>query len=280
MAPSTLTVRRARCTSAVPFLFPAAQLREERYHDGALSYNNPTILAIEEAKIFWGSTDTQNLVVSVGCGITRERHNEGSGPLSCCTRSFFGNMSASKQNKELQLHSYGIVRLDPALDTDVVSLDDFEAISRLQQSFSDVLHHDVAFVELLEAAAFRLLSSFFYFEVSQPFLKPTSTEHSITGMIRPRIPSSSLQHLYKHEIFQSLFFMVDGKPVTFSMPKKVNVRVEDLDSPIEILLCDKSHRAKISGSPMSITDLLEAQNSFYCRRGTRKRRIPTRRSSN
>jgi hypothetical protein len=258
----------------VPFLFPAAQLRGEGYYDGALAYNNPTVLAIEEAKSFWGADDTRSLVLSIGCGITRERHNNKNGPLSCCTHSFFEGMSATKQNSDLILRGYRFTRLDPFLDIDVVFLDDFEAIPRLQQSFATMLKHDVAFAELLHTAAIKLLSSLFYFEPdAQLARKPMSTEHIVTGMIRPRIPSDCLQHLYQHVFFHSLYFMVNKKAVTFSMPKKVCVRVKDLNSPVKILLCSKLHRARISGSPMSMTNLLEIQSSFYRRAGSRKRRI-------
>jgi hypothetical protein len=269
-----LTMCRARCTSAVPFLFPVALLHGEGYYDGGLAYNNPTLLAIEEAKSFWGPDDTRTLVLSIGCGTARKQHNARNGPLSCCTHSFFESMSAAKQNSDLLLRGYRFTRLDPSLDIDVVALDDFEAISRLQQSFSTMLSHDIAFAELLHSAAFQLLSSLFYLEiVPQLVPRPLSPELCVVGMIRPRLPSSSLQHLHRHETFPSLYFLVNGRPVTFSMPKKVSVRVTDLNESIEILLCNQSQRARISGSPMSIVNLCEAQENFYCRFGSRKRRV-------
>jgi hypothetical protein len=274
-----LILCRARCTSAVPFLFPVALLHGEGYYDGGLAYNNPTLLAIEEAKSFWGPDDTRTLVMSIGCGTARKQHNARKGPLSCCTHSFFESMSAEKQNSDLLLRGYGFTRLDPSLDIDVVALDDFEAIPRLQQSFCTMLSHDIAFIELLHSAAFQLLSSLFYLEiVPQLAPRPVSSELCVMGMIRPRLPSSCLQHLHRHEAFPSLYFLVNGRPFTFSMPKKVSVRVKDLNESLEILLCNQSQRARISGSPMSIVNLCKAQDNFYCRTGSRKRRA-ARRSS-
>jgi hypothetical protein len=264
----------------VPLLFPAARLQEEWFYDGALVHNNPTVLAIEEAKHFWGSNGTRNLVLSVGCGTTRERLNARNGPISCCTNSFLESMSAAKQNSDLLLCGYHFTRLDPCLDVDLVSLDDFEAMPKLQQSFAAMLSHDVAFVELLKGTAFELLSWFFYFEVlSLPVLQcKKSMEYSVTGMIRPRKPPSKLRHLYRHEVFQSLYFTVNGRPFSFSMPKKVSVLVKDLDSAIQVCLCSRSHQAQISGSPMSANELFAAQERFYRRPGSRKRSI-TRDSS-
>jgi hypothetical protein len=264
----------------VPFLFPPAQLQDETYHDGALAYNNPTILAIEEAKLFWGPAEGRALVLSIGCGVTKNRHNDWKGPMSSCTRSFLESMSAAKQNSVLLLQGCRFTRLDPSLDMDAVSLDDFEAIPRLQQSFASKLAHDLAFVESLRSAAFQLLSSLFYFEVvSPPVFRPASTDYSITGMIRPRLPPKSLQHLYRHAVFRSLYFVVNEKSFTFSMPKKVNVRVNDLSSPLRIKLSNRVYEAWISGSPVAVTDILQVQDSFYRRLGSRKRRMP-RKSSN
>lgn len=232
------------------------------------------MLAIEEAKLFWGPNEALNTILSVGCGVTRDQYNERKGPLFCCTQSFFEGMSATKQNSELLLRGYHFMRLDPSLDMEVASLDDSAAIPRLQHSFSNTLVHDIAFSELLHAAAFQLLSAMFYFEVvSQPVLKSKSKEYFVTGIIRPRIPAKCLQHLHSHDNFGNLHFRVQGKPISFSMPKRISVRVRDLESPLEIELANKTRRARISGLPRSVAELLQLQESFYRRHGSQKRRI-------
>lgn len=214
------------------------------------------------------------MVLSIGCGGTRNQQNDRESPLFCCTHSFFEGMSASRQNSELILRGYRFTRLDPFLDIDGVSLDDFQSIPKLQQSFSTMLSHDTAFVELLRSAAFELISSMFYFEiVSQPVFRPKSTEYSVTGTIRPRLPSSSLRHLYRHEYFHPLHFVVETKRLRFSMPKRVNIRVKNLDSPVNVALSCKAYQARISGSPMSVTELLRVQECFYRRKGSLKRRM-------
>lgn len=235
-------------------------------------YNNPTLPAIEEARALWQSDGSRNTVLSIGCGTAKERLKNRNGPLSCCTNSFFESMSAAKQSSDLQLKGYHFTRLDPFLDVDVVSLDDFAAIPKLQESFSTMLSHNVAFVELLNAAAFHLLSSLFYFELvdSQPAVRTMSGRYSIMGMIRPRIPTSSLKHLNKHHVFHQLCYKVNEKLYSFSMPKKVSFLVKDLDSTVEVLLCSKSHQARVSGSPMSVSELFALQKDFYRRSGSLK----------
>lgn len=263
----------------MPLLFPPARLQNECFYDGALVHNNPTVLAIEEAKHIWGSNGTRNMILSVGCGTSRERLNGRSGPISCCTNSFLESLSAAKQNSDLLLSGYHFTRLDPCLDVDLVSLDDFEAMPKLQQSFAAMLSHDVAFAELLKGTAFKLLSRVFYLElVLPPVLQRKSMEYSVTGMIRPCIPRSTLRHLYQHEIFHSLYFTVNDRRFSFSMPKTVTVLVKDLDSAIQVRLCSRSHQARVSGSPMSANELFAAQDEFYRRRGSSKRSI-TRDSS-
>ncbi|KAH8704513.1 hypothetical protein GQ44DRAFT_732312 [Phaeosphaeriaceae sp. PMI808] len=193
-----------------PPLEPTKPYKWLQARDDYLHVKTWKLLAIEEARIFWGLP-----------------HVSG------------------KATQRAASSSYRFMRLDPSLNISVISLDDFEAIPRLQQSSSDMLRHDIAFIR----------------------------DYAITGMIRPCLPATSLQHLYHHRIYRSLHFMVNGKPLAFAMPKKLSVRVKDLSSPIEVLLCDETHKATISGLPMSITDILQAQQNFYRRKGTRKRRI-------
>jgi hypothetical protein len=259
----------------VPFLFPAAQLQSDRYYDGALAYNNPTAIATAEGRTFWGSGETQNTVLSIGCGTTRDQARHREGPIHSCTRSFFGSMSADKQHNDLVLQGYRFARLDPALDIEAVSLDDVAAIPRLQESFSQVLLHNVAFVEHLQSTAFQLLADMFYIEIdSKTVVKAASIEHSTSAvaMIRPRLPSSCLSHLYQSGPFYPLHFLINGKPLKFSMPKRVSLKVSTLDSPIEIMLRCPIKSGHVSGSPTSIAKLLDAQSSFYRRSGSRKRR--------
>ncbi|KAH9862939.1 hypothetical protein J1614_010716 [Plenodomus biglobosus] len=216
------------------------------------------MLAIAEAKLFWSATDTHNLVLSVGCGVTQDRHNEREGPLFCCAHSFLESMSATKQDRELLLGGHSFTRLDPTLDMEVASLNDFEAIPCLQQSFSRMLVHDLAFSEALHTAAFQLLASIFYFEIaSHPMLRPLSKEYSVMGMIRPRLSTKRLQHLYSHTIFHPLCFVVNGKAMSFAMPKKVNLRVRDINAPLEIKLAHKTRQVRISRMPRSVSKLIE-----------------------
>ncbi|KAF3028711.1 hypothetical protein E8E12_000655, partial [Didymella heteroderae] len=70
----------AQCTSAVPFLFPAAQLPGGPLVDGAVTCNNPTRIALQEAKIFWAPEEERNMVLSVGYGAMKTGQTYQDGP--------------------------------------------------------------------------------------------------------------------------------------------------------------------------------------------------------
>jgi hypothetical protein len=248
-------------------------LQEEEYYDGALAHNNPTILAIEEAKAFWGPDPSRNLILSIGCGITDLRQSRKTDPISCCTSSWFEGMSAAKQNRELLLRGYCFTRLDPCLDIDTVSLDDAGAIPNLQKCFSSLLLQDTIFPGLLRTSAFQVLSASFYFEVdSQPILRK-SMEYSTIGMIRSRLPSARSKHFLYHSVFGPLQFLVDGKPLKFAIPRKVMLLTKTLEKPVVIELSSQGYRAPISGLPRSVLDLLDIQEIFFCRKGSSKRSL-------
>ena len=245
----------------------------DSFHDGALAYNNPTLLAIEEAKLFWGSGKAHNLVLSVGCGITRMRNNERTGPVFSCTYSFLESLSAARQNKELLLRGYHYTRLDPPLDMDAVSLDDFEAIPRLQRCFASMLLHDVTFLAALRTAAFQLVASIFYVELESWTLRSRSGDYTVTIMVRPRIPRAHLLHLSSHATFHPLYLLVNDKRFTFKMPMKLSLHIETLDAELNIDLSSQQYRAGISGSPTSAVELVRVQEQFYSRKGSLKRRM-------
>jgi len=88
---------------------------------------------------------------------------------------------------------------------DAVSLDDFEAIPRLQQCFrSMLLHDDVTFLAALRTAAFELVASIFYVELESWTLRSRSGDYAVTIMVRPRIPRVHLQHLFSHATFSPI----------------------------------------------------------------------------
>ncbi|KAF3029573.1 hypothetical protein E8E12_000283 [Didymella heteroderae] len=178
----------AQCTSAVPFLFPAAQLPGGPLVDGAVTCNNPTRIALQEAKIFWAPEEERNMVLSVGYGAMKTGQTYQDGPVAACRASIVESLSAEKQHTDLVLCGHQYVRLNPTLDIDAVQFDDVSSISRLQDSFRSTLAQDVAFAENVRATSFQLLASLFYVEIEQSSVLHDGAEgYSASAMIKPRI---------------------------------------------------------------------------------------------
>jgi hypothetical protein len=257
----------------VPFLFPAAQLPGGAYIDGAVTCNNPTRIALQEAKIFWTPEEDRNMMLSIGYGTMNNSQTHQDGPLGACRDLLKHTICSTKQHDDLAIGGHQYTRLDPALDVEPVSFDDVGAISKLQDSFRSLVAQNGAFAESLRGTAFKLLASCFYVEVEPAsVVRVGSEQYSASIMIKPRITTSHLQHLYRHEHFCCLRYEIQGRSLTFTMPKKVSVRVESLRAPIEIKLKCQIGSASISGLPASVTQLLRAQSEFYHRKGSAKRR--------
>lgn len=257
----------------MPFLFPAAQLPGGPLVDGAVTCNNPTRIALQEAKIFWAPEEERNMVLSVGYGAMKTGQTYQDGPVAACRASIVESLSAEKQHTDLVLCGHRYVRLNPTLDIDAVQFDDVGSIPRLQDSFRSTLAQDVAFAENLRATSFQLLAAQFYVEIERSSVLHDGAEgYSASAMIKPRIAVSHLKHLYKHEHFSTFRFEVQGRLLTFSMPKKITIRVEKAEATIDIRLKCQTNSAVISGLPASLEKLERAQSDFYLRKGSRKRR--------
>lgn len=238
-------------------------------------HNNPISLALSEAQSVWSTNGRENVALSLGCGTMRRTTGVRDDAFTCCKQSFFGSMSAERQHNRFLSQGLEYIRLDPALDMDDVGLDCFAEIPKLQESFRIALAEDQCFAEMVRNAAFQLMASLFYFEVSEPTWHEHRREYTVFGTIRPRIPSALLGSLRRHDVFGPLYFVVNERRYTFAMPKVITVRVGDLGSKLSVSLASAAYRTSILRQPLSIVALLDIQERFYCRSGTRKRRIAT-----
>jgi hypothetical protein len=259
-------------------VLPATEINSRRYHDGALVQNNPTLIALREAEGVWATGKGQNLVLSLGCGIMRPGASRSDDAFSCCKVSYFESLSAKKQHDQLLSHGHSYTRLDPILDMDDVGLDCYEAIPSLQESFRATLREDRLFAEMLRSAAFDLTAALYYLRISTPTWNARLRRYSVLGVIRPREPSRHLVDLRMHPVFGTLYFVVNGRKFTSAMPKTVSIWVQTLDTRITVMLANGSYSAPILRKPLSVLELLEAQETFHCRSGTRKRRMSIRRA--
>lgn len=221
----------------------------------------------------WTTGKLHNIVLSVGCGICRESPGGEYGSLSCFKKCLEGR-SAKAQNDELRLHNYDYTRIDPHLDMEDTALNDYEAIPKLQSTFQATLKQNRIFADLLTQTAFLMISALFFVEIAiTPLSENFSERFLVNGTIRTRLPQRHLKHLYRNQDFGLMYFIINEKSFKFALSKTFTVRAPVLATRLEILLACQNYKAPISCSGSSILEILEIQERFQRRRGSRKRRI-------
>ena len=73
--------------------------------------------------------------------------------------------------------------------------------------------------------------------------------------------------------FHQLYPLLNGKRFKFMMPMKLSLQIETLDTDLNIDLSSQQYRAGVSGSPTSAFELVRAQEQFYSRKVSLKRRM-------
>lgn len=101
-----------RASTAAPAYFGDFQLEGQLHQDGGILYNNPTTVAIHEAKCLWPNERIQ-CVVSLGTGRTRTKPSEGKDGRKIVSENFLAeaSLSSSWKTKFLRI-------LDSATDTE------------------------------------------------------------------------------------------------------------------------------------------------------------------
>lgn len=101
-----------RASTAAPAYFGDFQLEGQLHQDGGILYNNPTTVAIHEAKCLWPNERIQ-CVVSFGTGRTRTKPSEGKDGRKIVSENFLADASLSSSWKTKFLRI-----LDSATDTE------------------------------------------------------------------------------------------------------------------------------------------------------------------
>ncbi|TIA32885.1 hypothetical protein D6C78_07927 [Aureobasidium pullulans] len=255
------------------------KLLSKIYQDGGLSSNNPSAIARNEGNLLAGSNHSNGITVSVGCGRLYTAPLTQMSVFRRLIRAFDETLNAEKQHETVKLLTKGargdLIRLNPKLDLNEVLLNDLSCLSSLRESFQEALNSgsNGSFLVGSKTAARRLIASLFYFELDHKVRKGENQGETLQkGFIHTRLNEEELSVF--RESFPKARFRIGKTEVEFTIPAEVEISYTSRTDMFGIELVERSWEAQISGSPFSVSGLLEAQYEYLPvgLSGRRKRR--------
>ncbi len=197
-AGNTITVWEAvRATNAAPIYFPPFYLKDrEELRDGGIFVNNPSQVAIREARYLWPSTKekTPDLLLSIGNGykdqtIKTDPPKRRGGiffpRLTTLRDSLYENMDFEEmRDTNLGVHPNKLVRLCPRVEKDLPELDkvgDLREGGVLDQIASEYLEEEVT-QHRIDSVYRTLISTTFYFNSTEKPYQVDSGEYCVKGL--------------------------------------------------------------------------------------------------
>lgn len=286
-----LTWEAARATSAAPFLFPPITLPIGTLQDGGTrEHNNPTRLAMWEARQVWPASTMLDVVLSLGTGsgaacdspqALAYRNNLKDGSIRRSIRSYMHGIDGEVQSRDT------VNSLDSDTKTgwfrlNILSqarLDDVEALPVLRESVKSKSCDGDPEIEALRRA---LLASSFFFELNR---SPDLDKHGFlccTGRLRIRGAAKNILDIL-HQLSKTTCRFLKGRHLLgdldptgicvkcglFSMP--VNFKVRHANEKITIMLQLDECEQRISGFPQCIAWFVQQQNLDTYRDGGPRR---------
>jgi hypothetical protein len=239
------------------------------YQDGGLSHNNPSAIAINEANLLASTLHHDPLVVSVGCGRLSTAPLTHLSVFRRYIKVFEETLNAGRQHDITSMlwneDKRSVVRLNPRLNMDEVSLDEQSSMSALESSVQAVLHSDSGsakpFSVKCETAARRLIASLFYFELGYKFKKAGEQGKVLeVGVIKTRLNDQELEAFRKS--YPEMLLRVKDLEVEISASTEIEILHAIITESFKIELVHPSWAEQISGSPFTIAGLREMQSDY------------------
>jgi hypothetical protein len=239
------------------------------YQDGGLSHNNPSAIAINEANLLASTLHHDPLVVSVGCGRLSTAPLTHLSVFRRYIKVFEETLNAGRQHDITSMlwneDKRSVVRLNPRLNMDEVSLDEQSSMSALESSVQAVLHSDSGsakpFSVKCETAARRLIASLFYFELGYKFKKAGEQGKVLeVGVIKTRLKDQELEAFRKS--YPEMLLRVKDLEVEISASTEIEILHAIITESFKIELVHPSWAEQISGSPFTIAGLREMQSDY------------------
>lgn len=281
---------RARCSSAAPWFFKTKALDSiGSFQDGGLTHNNPAKLSLYECANIWPNSSV-DLLLSIGTGTKSQTLTNTTGSQSLLSpsaigfpesrglfqdtflprifRSFMESMDGQKTWYELlnevnpeslwRFHRLNVNlteagnELEAEIDNPAVA-GKILALSRFQ-----IQQHEILRI------ANCLYASLFYFELTQA---PYEAEPSVwycTGAIYCRVPEDRLKQISEYQIQKGYRIYLGANEIRSSCFLKhriavVDFTVDSIFTPFPVLLRSDSSDIQISGSPFTISSLIQQQ---------------------
>ncbi|KAF2230441.1 hypothetical protein EV356DRAFT_536374 [Viridothelium virens] len=311
----------ARATTAATGYFKPFhhEASKRTYLDGAICHNNPIAVAEKERRLIWSNLVelSPDLVLSIGTGISRQPRNIDNQSTSAPPLGVYTNLKAkikivknhiaSSLDCERTWNDFQCrlgnsrlsryMRLNPKLSMEIPKLDDVQSVLELRRVVRDKMSQD----SRIEEIANRLISSCFYFELTEP-----QSDHSagciFSGRIACRLAHGTKEIgqlgrilMYRLKSGRDLCFIIQEERQTSEICQKIPISKGTIDSMIrlnqfnlggvdielanklvstEIKLCMDNDCFPISGFPRRLTEDENLQlNSRQNFADTNKRRL-------
>ncbi|KAK6510907.1 hypothetical protein TWF506_009995 [Arthrobotrys conoides] len=281
----------ARCTSAAPLYFDPKMHDGNFCRDGGLKESNPVHLAITESKGIWGPRSNYDMVLSVGSGLGSKPQPDS--PYNYLVKPqwlwklfcpFLDKMNGEEEwikyresgadrivERSSRLNVFFSEEVEPSFD-DLAKMKKMEADAKSYTSFEDPILKSPfspissrSELSVLETLADRLRATLFFLEVKS-IDKSDGFIIIVKGIIRCRLGPDDAG-------FSNLLGMVSSFRVSQEVIKpntppseyfglEIEFSHESIDEAIRIdVNFGKRHWVAISGSPMTIKEIMEQWDS-------------------
>ncbi|EXL38836.1 hypothetical protein FOCG_18530 [Fusarium oxysporum f. sp. radicis-lycopersici 26381] len=264
-----------------PSYFPPYQPETFKtvFFDGGMWRNNPTDVAMCEAKVLWPDIQEPDLTLSLGTGYQdddpaddhiddmddehyqQDETDEKEGRMVLDGHTFHrvvDNMSQTKQKP--------FYRLDTKIGGTFPALNDIESMRSLVQLTRQQCGEEI------KTIAESFMANLFYVELSSRPMKDADKFRARGRILCALDPGESLCHFVQMLTNDGFAFQIMNKPVPISgrnMPDlnsrnfelSFTVVVESLDSPFSIFLLAPANKNRhVSASPFTLRQLLKTQD--------------------
>lgn len=232
-----------------PSYFRTKPLLQKVYQDGGLSHNNSATIAYREVAKLYSRKAEAALHISVGCGEFRSSVLDIKSCLFRLRNTLYTLLDPERQYRNMfdtrsAPEQANMLRLNPGLDLEDISLDDISSITRLERNACNVLDHSSNFLMIVQRAARRMVASLFYV---------TAVHSSASDMrieITSRLRADEVIQLQKS--YQNLHFRVEDQMIDFALPCFIH---GVWGAKIDICVCLDECYVPISGSPYTKSSL-------------------------